>query len=216
MIADRREHSLDLMIPALVDADNGKTGRDLFAFGRLTDDFACALADRNAICKARLCVRRKRLAEFCKVIFHNMVFRGEHSVGKLTVIGDEEQTCCVDVEPAAGGKLRQTVVRAQQIEDSFLLCVLRCGDDTLGLVQQKVVMFRENKWFSREGDLVFFREHRVVGLFHDDAVHGNASLPNRRLCVLAGEGGLFGEKSVKAHKMLPFEESRTRFPHRMR
>lgn len=215
MVADRCEHPFDLMIPALADADHGKTRCNFFAFRRQTGGLACALADRNTLCKPFRDVVRERLAELCKVILHDMVLGGEHLMRELSVIGDEQQTCRVDVESAAGGKLRQAVFRIQQIENSFLRCILRRGDDTFGLMQQKVVMLCKLNRFPCKNDLLLFGENRVVGFLCDHAVHGYASFPDRRLCFLSGEGGLLGEKSVKAHKNAPFGESRRHLAHKM-
>lgn len=192
MVSDGCEHPLDLMIFPFSEGDDCHTGGDSGTFRRQTADLAASFPEGDAAHKFLRDIFCERIAELCEIIFQDMVFRGEHPVRELTIIGHEEKAGGVEIESAAGCKLREPVLGAEQIKDGFLVFILGSGNDAGGFMEQKVVVYGIRNGCSAEGNLIFFGEYGAVGFSDDDAVNLYSARTDSRLCFFSGEGSLFG------------------------
>ena len=125
-------------------------------------------------------------------------------MGKRAVVGQNQESRCVFVKPAAWEKAEPSVLVRQQVEYGPFGYVVGGGDHALRLVHHEIDIFLIMNAASEIRDLVVFRVDRKGGIGNGIAVDGDAAGPCGLTAFRAGGRSGFGQEFVKTHMWFPF------------
>ncbi len=119
--------------------------------------------------------RRRRSSSL--VALRDVVLGIRQPLGKLRIVGQNQQAACIEIEPADRKQVALTV--RQQIVDRRTPVRIAIGGDVAGrLVQQQVRALFAAQRLAIEGDAVALHVHPRVRIAHDPAVDAHAPRPD--------------------------------------
>lgn len=191
------------MVFALADGDFGTMIAEANGLSLLTDS---AVGEGDSLCEGfgdihvRFAVERRDIG-----LVHVLLGR-EHPVGIVAVVGQDQQTGGVLIEPSRGKNTVAAVLGRQQVEDGFFTAVLGRGYDAGGFIEHIVHVPPIGQGLSVQRDKVIFGVDLGIDRAADDFIYGNAFVADSFAGVPAAEGSLGCDEFIESffHNRLRF------------